>query len=94
MEENPTRDIATGVQVGVYNSRGAHYRGEGGGQERALAQTYRSWSRALAFQYAYVSNLLEGIAQRYDREAEMEDLGRRSPQTAYTLKTNIRSLFS
>ena len=73
LEENPTRDIATGVQVGVYNSRGAHYRGEGGGQERALAQTYRSWSRALAFQYAYVSNLLEGIAQRYDREAEMED---------------------
>jgi len=73
LEENGTPDIANGVQVGVYNSRGAHFRGEGGGQERALAQTYRSWSRALAFQYPYVSNLLEGIAQRYDRDAEMED---------------------
>ena len=73
LEENGTRDIATGVQVGVYNSRGAHFRGEGGGEERALAQTYRNWSRALAFQYPYVSNVLEGIAQGYDRDAEMED---------------------
>jgi addiction module HigA family antidote len=73
LEENGTRDIATGVQLGVYNSRGVHFRGDGGGEERALAQKYRNWSRALAFQYPYVSNVLEGIAQRYDRDAAMED---------------------
>jgi hypothetical protein len=73
LEECGTHYIAIGVQVGVYNSRGAHFRGEGGDQERALAQTYRSWSRALAFKYPYVSNLLEGIAEKYSRQAEMED---------------------
>jgi ectoine hydroxylase-related dioxygenase (phytanoyl-CoA dioxygenase family) len=53
--------------------RGAYVRGEGRGQERSLAQTYCNWSRALAFQHPYVSNVLEGIAERYDRHAEMED---------------------
>jgi hypothetical protein len=73
LEENGSRDIAAGLQMGVYNSQGAHFRGEGGEPERTLAQTYRNWSRALAFQYPYLSNVLEGIAQRYDRHAEMED---------------------
>jgi len=73
LEECGTRDIAIGAQIGVYNSRGAHFRGEGGDQERALAQTYRNWSRTLAFEYPYVSNLLEGIADGYSRQAERED---------------------
>jgi hypothetical protein len=73
LEQNGSRDIAAGLQMGVYNSRGAQYLGEGGDQERTLAQTYRNWSRALAFQYPYVSNVLEGIAQSYDRHAAMED---------------------
>jgi hypothetical protein len=73
LEECGTHKIAIGAQIGVYNSRGAHFRGEGGDQERALAQTYRSWSRTLAFEYPYVSNLLEGIAEEYSRQAEMED---------------------
>ena len=62
LEECGTSDMATGVQVGVYNSRGAHMRGEGGGQERELA-----------FEYPYVANVVEGIAATYDRQAEMED---------------------
>ncbi len=73
LEECGTSNIATGVQIGVYNSRGVHARGEGGGQERALAEKYRSWSRKLAFEYPYVANLVEGIAERYDRQAEMQD---------------------
>jgi addiction module HigA family antidote len=73
LEECGTSNIAEGFQVGVYNSRGAHARAEGGGQERALAEKYRNWSRKLAFEYPYVANLVEGIAQTYDRQAEMED---------------------
>jgi addiction module HigA family antidote len=73
LEECGTPNIATGVQIGVYNSRGVHFRGEGGEQERALAEKYRSWSRKLAFEYPYVANVVEGIAEGYDRQAEMED---------------------
>ena len=73
LEECGTSDMATGAQVGVYNARGAHWRAQGGGQERDLAEKYRNWSRKLAFEYPYVANLVEGIAATYDRQAERED---------------------
>ncbi|HWZ42429.1 MAG TPA: HigA family addiction module antitoxin [Candidatus Saccharimonadales bacterium] len=73
LEECGTAHIATGVQIGVYNARGAHFRGEGGGEERELAEKYRNWSRKLAFEYPYVANLVEGIAETYERQAARED---------------------
>jgi hypothetical protein len=73
LEECGTRDIGVGLQMGVYNSRGAHFRGEGGGQERALAEIYRNWSRKLAFEHPYASDVVKGIAEKYSRQAEMED---------------------
>lgn len=73
LEECGTADMATGVRVGIYNSRGVHCRGEGGAQERALAEKYRSWSRKLAYEYPYVAGVVEEIAVTYDREAVMED---------------------
>lgn len=72
LEECGTADIAK-VHMGVYNSRGAHFRGEGGGEERALAEKYRNWSRKLAFENPYVASVVEGIAETYDREAARED---------------------
>jgi addiction module HigA family antidote len=73
LEEIGTPDIATGLSIAVYNSRGAHWRAEGGGQERELAAKYRNWARKLAFEYPYVANLVEDIAATYDRQAERED---------------------
>ena len=73
LEECGTPNMKIGIQVGVYNSRGAHFRAEGGEQERALAEKYRNWSRVLAFEYPYVASLVEGIAEGYDRDAQMWD---------------------
>jgi addiction module HigA family antidote len=73
MEQIASQDIAQGFMVGVHNGRGAHFRGEGGGQERELAAKYRGWSQQLAFDYPYVSSILEQIAASYDREAEWHD---------------------
>lgn len=73
LEECGTSDMATGVHLGVYNSRGAHFRSEGGGEERGLAGKYRNWSRQLAYEYPFVANLVEGIAASYDRDATRED---------------------
>jgi addiction module HigA family antidote len=73
LEDAASTDIARGMEMGVYNSRGAHWRGEGGDQERALADKYRNWSRHFQFESPYVADVLEQIASSYDRDAARED---------------------
>ena len=65
--------IATGMLVGIRNARGATWRGEGGAQERELAEQYRSWSREVAFEHPFTASMLEQIAADYDREAKWWD---------------------
>ncbi len=72
LEDIASPEIALGMGVAVYNSRGMHYLGEDGAEDRALALKYRTWSRQLAFEYPYVANLVEQIAARYDRDADRE----------------------
>ena len=73
MEEIASEEIAKGFLIGVYNSRGVHWRGEGGDQERALAAKYRAWAQRLHFDYPYVGSVLERIASSYDHDAAQED---------------------
>lgn len=73
MERIASQEIAKGFVIGVHNARGAHWRGEGGGQERVLAAKYRGWSQQLTFDYPYVGSVVESIAASYDREAEWHD---------------------
>ena len=63
-----------GAHTGIYNSRGVHWRGEGGNQERELAEMYRKWSQALQISHPFVaSKLLMRLAKTYDHEAGHED---------------------
>ena len=73
MDAIASPDIAQGFAIGVYNARGAQWRGEGGEQERALSAMYRDWSRRRAVEYPYVGSVLERIARSYDRDAEWHD---------------------
>lgn len=73
MEEIASAEIGRGFYIGVHNSRGAHYRGEGGEQERELAAKYHAWAERLHFDYPYVGGVLEGIAASYEREAGWQD---------------------
>ena len=73
METVQSESLARGFQLGVYNSRGMHMRGEGGDQERELAAKYRNRAQRLDFEYPYVSSVLEGIAREYDADARQED---------------------
>jgi addiction module HigA family antidote len=68
-----SQDIARGLMIGRFNSRGAHWRGPGGQEERDLAAQYRSWAKALTFQWPFTAKTLEEIAQTYDREAVQHD---------------------
>ena len=79
----PVRDVMEDIQselhdegarTGVFNSRGVHWRGEGGDQERELAEKYRKWGSALQASHPFVaSKLLMGLAKTYDHEASRED---------------------
>ena len=75
MERFAFQQIGGGFKSGVFNGRGVHSRGiyEGGAQERELAAKYRNWAKQRAFNYPYVSSVLERIAADYDREAKRED---------------------
>jgi hypothetical protein len=72
LEDIASPEMALGIGVAVYNSRGVHFRDEDGAEDRALALKYRTWSRQLAFEYPYVADLVEQIAARYDRDADRE----------------------
>lgn len=73
MEDLHSRNIMRGAHTGLYNSRGAVWRGEGGDQERELAATYRGWANALQYTHPFVAELLSGMAETYEHEANRED---------------------
>jgi hypothetical protein len=73
LEEFASQSMAEGFAIAVHNSRGVHWRGEGGGQERDLAAKYRAYAHRVLFDYPFVANILEGLADSYDREAGWHD---------------------
>lgn len=73
MEAVASPEVGRGFSIGVYNSRGVHWRGEGGAQERELATKYRTWAERLHFDYPFVGRALEDLAESYQRDATRED---------------------
>jgi hypothetical protein len=74
MEDIQSEPMMNGTHTGVYNSRGVHIRGEGGDQERDLAEKYRRWGVALQISHPFISSrLLMALANTYDYEASRED---------------------
>jgi hypothetical protein len=76
LEEFQSEPMMSGAHTGVYNSRGVVSRslGEGGNQERELAEKYRKWGQALQVSHPFMaSKLLMGLAKTYEHEANRED---------------------
>lgn len=74
MEDVQSEPLMSGARTGIYNSRGVHARGEGGDQERDLAEKYRKWSQALQVSHPFVATrLLLDLAKTYEHEASRED---------------------
>lgn len=73
LESVGTEQISRGMELGVYNSRGVVWRGQGGDQERALESKYRAWADALAPKHPFTSRMLNNIADGYRRDAEWHD---------------------
>lgn len=75
LEKVGSPEISSGFVIGVFNGRGVTTRavGEGGVQERKLAQQYREWASRRAPDFPFVGSILEHIASDYDRWARRED---------------------
>ncbi|SFO86774.1 HigA family addiction module antitoxin [Ralstonia sp. NFACC01] len=74
MEDVHSKAMMEGVRTGLYNSRGAVWRGEGGDQERSQAEKYRPWANALQYTHPFVATeVLMGMVATYEQEAVRED---------------------
>jgi addiction module HigA family antidote len=74
MEDIQSEAMMRGAHIGIYNSRGVHRRGEGGDQERELAEKYRKWAQALQVSHPFVAaKLLMRLAQTYEHDGSRED---------------------
>ncbi len=64
------------IQTGLYNSRGVTTRGmtDGGAQERALAQKYRTMADTVNAQWPRTGAILRAMANRYQCDARSEDV--------------------
>lgn len=73
LEDLGTPELANGMRTGRYNGRGAVWRDPGGGQERTLAESYRTAARQLAGRYPFTARLLNDMAKMYEHEATWHD---------------------
>lgn len=73
MEDVHSEDIMNGARTGIYNARGVYWRGDGGKQERELAEKYQNWANALQFTHSFVSSFLMSIVEIYEKEAKEQD---------------------
>lgn len=74
LERIQADDMSGGITTGLFNARGAHWRGRGGDQERELAERYRKWMNALQFSHPFVaSSILKRMVDTYQSHAEFHD---------------------
>lgn len=73
LEQVMSEHIGRGLHVALRNARGAHWRGEGGAQERVIAAKYGGWAKAMEYTHPRVAAILHELEESYLREAEYED---------------------
>jgi excisionase family DNA binding protein len=75
IEQLASKNLETGLAVGIYNSRGLTTRGmfDGGVHEWALAEKHRTSAEVVIDQWPRTGRLLKQLAADYEREARRED---------------------
>ena len=66
-------DIEAGISTALFNARGIHSRGEGGGAERTIAARYGGWAAIMEYKHPRVARMLREMEKRYLQDAEWED---------------------
>ncbi len=73
LEQVMNEHLSRGLTVAMRNSRGAHWRGEGGAQERTIAAKYAGWAQSMEYTHPRVAAMLHDLEESYLREADWED---------------------
>ena len=73
LEAVATTPMSEGVVVGLMNARGVHWRGEGGDQERELAEQYEGYAEALRYTHPRVARMMGELAANYRNDAHWHD---------------------
>ncbi len=75
IEEVQSEELLRGFQIGIFNKRGMYSKlpTEGGAQERALAEKYRSYARVSEVEWPRTAASLRRVAERYEDDARRED---------------------
>ena len=70
IESVATESMGSGLNCGIFNSRGAGFRGKGGDQERQLAAKYRGQAEVILFDAPFTAEVLMGLARSYEHQAK------------------------
>lgn len=75
LEEVASEHLERGISIGIFNSRGVVQRaiGEGGVQERTIAERYASHARLVRDGWPRTARLMRAVAKSYEAEARGED---------------------
>ena len=75
IERSESLDIERGIEVGKFNQRGVTTRavGEGGAQERKIAEAYEQNAEKIKFEFPRTAGLLLRLAESYKFEADIND---------------------
>ncbi len=69
LENVANEEMAQGITTGLYNLGGVVTRGEGGDQEREIAEKYERWERAMEYTHPRVARMMRQMAESYRRES-------------------------
>ena len=75
LESMKSLEVGQGFATGTINQRGLQWRPSGGGgdPERELEKSYRTLAQGLAYDFPYVSRVMDEIADSYAHEADFWD---------------------
>jgi plasmid maintenance system antidote protein VapI len=73
LERYRSKEMGDGFYTAIMNARGVHWRGEGGGEERTLAEKYRMISKKIRIEYPFVGKVFDMVVSSYEQQAEYED---------------------
>ena len=65
--------MSEGFIIAHRNSRGAHWRGEGGNQERELANKYEGWAKECSLDLSNMAKIFHALSEAYLHEADWQD---------------------
>ena len=73
IEHVKSEALESGIETGIFNKRGVHWRDRGGKQERLIAQRFRGYATATQGKWPRTSAVLRQLAETFERLARRED---------------------